>query len=591
MFIKLVKDSVFRFRKDSILILVTGMLGTFFQICAIGQIIYYARALETAKTLDILGYHIQVRSAYFFSICIAVLLLLLLSSAFLVYYSRSKIIALACSYEIFCSKRVFSIIAYLRGLCSPGTLSLYDNRMLLTMARSDARFCGRILRMLIMLVQPSVTFIVALAALFYINFVLTISVLFIMGMSMFFHYRNNLKGVSSSRKLELHAPGASKEKLNILQAAARVNCIDGDFFEWMGARFTRGEINHNIEGYRGRFQTIEEAKFINDIVMAAMLFIVVIVLGGNALINNANWGRLLVYLLALRYCLNHLKTTIVTFTSINRFYPQFSRYFHFLDSFDGATTQKDSHVGRYKIEAQSSPLQDSSSSVIIKNGDIIALVGPFKFNFYDVRMYINCMLGQKQGAAEELLRAMNVISETNGYLEGLTFRELFCFPSSYDLESLQRDLRDFGISEAMISRLPEDLNKPISREKWDRIEPEIRYSLGLLSAINSSQQWIVIDKKVLKHISPRSMDHFLRKLQEKITLIVFGEELDSVGTYGERTVAIIDGHSLIGFGDVHWFESQKENIQEKMDLAKKRLSPIQKKGKDKEEDDEPDDDI
>jgi hypothetical protein len=325
--------------------------------------------------------------------------------------------------------------------------------------------------------------------------------------------------------------------------------------------------------------------------MAVLLFIVVIVLGGNALINNAHWGRLIVYLLALRYCLNHLKTTIITFTSINRFYPQFSRYFHFLDSFDGATTQKDSHVGRYKIEAESSPLQDSSSSVTIKNGDIIALVGPFRFNFYNIPIYIKCMLGLKQESAERILRTMNVIAETNGYLEGLTFRELLCFPPSYNLESLQRDLRDFGISEAMISRLPEDLNKPISREKWDHIEPEIRYSLGLLSAIHSSQQWIVIDKKILKHISRRSMDHLLGKLYGKITLIVFDEELDRIGTYGERTVAIIDGHSLIGLGDVHWFQSQIEDIQEKMDFAKKDLTPIQKKGKDEEEEDEQDDDF
>jgi ABC-type multidrug transport system fused ATPase/permease subunit len=589
-FIKLVKDSLFRFKKDAILILATGMLGAFFQICAIGQIIYYARALERAQTLDILGYHIEARSAYSFSICIAVLFLLLLLSAFLVYYSRSKIIALACSYESFCSKRVFSIIAYLRGLCSPGILSLYDNRMLLLMARSDARFCGRILRMLIMLIQPSATFIVALAALLYINFVLTISVLFIMGISMFFHYRNNLKGVSSSRKMELHSSGAAKEKLNIMQAATRLNCIDDDFFEWMGERFTKGEINQNVEAYQGRFQTIEEAKFINDIVMAVMLFLVVIVLGGNALINNAHWGRLIIYLLALRYCLNHLKTTIITFTSINRFYPQFSRYFQFLDSFDGPITQKDSHVGRYKIKAQSSPLEDSSSSVIIENGHILALAAPFEFNFYDLPTLLKCLLGQKQGSSEKLLRTTNVIAETNCYLEGLTFRELFCFPPGYDQESLQQDLRACSISEAMISRLPEDLNKPISREKWDHIDPEIRYSLALLSAIHSSQQWIVIDKEVLKYISRRSMDHLQEKLQGKITLIVFDEELDKVGTYGEKTVAIIDGHSLIGLGDVHWFESQKENIQEKMDSAKRRVTRIQKKGKD-EEDDELDDDI
>ena len=580
-----------RFKKDSILILLTGILGTFLQICAIGQIIYYARALETAQPFDIVGYHIQPRSAYFFSISVGALSLLLLSSAFLVYYSRSKIITVACSYESFCSKRVLSKIAYLRGLCSPGAFSLYDNRVLLTMARSDARFCGRIFRMLIMLVQPSVTFVVALAALVYINFGLTISVFCIMGMSMFFHYRNNLKGAASSRKLELYAPGASKEKLNILQAAGRLTVIDEDFVEWMAARYNTGDINKNIEGYRGRFQTIEEAKFINDIVMAIMLSIVVIILGGSALIDNAHWGRLIVYLIALRYCLNHLKTTIITFTSINRFYPQFSRYFNFLDSFDGTAREENSVVRRYKIELQSSPLRECASSVVIKSGDILALGAPFEFNFYDIPTYLKCLLGRKQGRVEKVLKSTNVITERNGYLKGLSLRELFCFPQSYDLETLRRDLRDNGISEEMISRLPEDINRPISREKWDHIGPEIRYSLGLLSAIHSGEQWIIIHEKVLEHIPRRTRDHLFRKLEKKISLIIFDGELDSVGTYGERTVAIIDGRNLIGLGDVPWFEAQKKDIQDMMDLAKKPLPPIQKKGKDEEEDDELDDDI
>ena len=203
MFDKLVRDSIFRFKKDFILILITGISGTFFQIAAIGQVIYYARMFEKGNTFDILGYKLNPRSLDLFILSMAVLLLLLLLSSFLVYYSNSKIIKLSCSYETFCSKKVFSIIACRRGIVSPGLLSFYDDGELLKLTGRDARFCGRILRLLIILVQPTVTFIIALGALFYIDVLLTVIVLLVAGGSMFFHYRNNLKGASSPRKCSI----------------------------------------------------------------------------------------------------------------------------------------------------------------------------------------------------------------------------------------------------------------------------------------------------------------------------------------------------------------------------------------------------
>jgi ABC-type multidrug transport system fused ATPase/permease subunit len=587
---KLIKDSVFRFKKDFMLILITGVLGGFLQVGAIAQVIYYARVLETGKTFVILGHHIEPRSAGTLFICIAGISLLLLFSSFLIYYSNRKIIRLACAYMSFCSTRVFSIIGHLRGICSPGMLSLYNNRALLKLASSDARFCGRVLRLLIKLVQPTFTFAIALGALFYINFMLTVIVLFITGVSFFFHYRNNVKGASSSRKMENHAPGASNERRKILQAAMRLNSLEENFFKWMGAYYAQGEIKQNLEGYQERFQTLEKAKLINDILMAIMLASVALILGGSAIIHNAFWGRLIIYLFALKYCLNHLKTTLVTFTSINRFYPQLSRYFNFVDFFDLTKTPKIILTRRCKVRVRSSPFQNSASSMTLKNGNILGLVGPFEFDFYNIPIYINCLLEHKQGHVVEVLRSMQVIMESgNGHLNELSLQELFCFPRDYCLATLHQDLQSLGFPDNMIMQLPDDVGRPISRGEWDHIEPEIRYSLGLLSAIHSGQQWIVVDSKVLEHLSRRILGHLLEKLQEKITLIVFSGKLDNVGTYGETTVAIIDGQNLIGLGDVRWFQSQRKNILEKMELAKKQLPPIPERGED--DDDELDDEI
>jgi hypothetical protein len=325
--------------------------------------------------------------------------------------------------------------------------------------------------------------------------------------------------------------------------------------------------------------------------MAIMLSIVVIILGGNAIIDNAHWGKLIVYLIALRYCLNHLKTTIITFTSINRFYPQFSRYFNFLDAVDRSNRKEKSGGRSYEMKLRSSPLPESPSSVLVESGNVLALGAPFKFDFYDLPTYLECLLGNKKGLVEEVLRSMSVVSEANGYLKGLSLRELLCLSESYGLDSLRQDLRDYGVSEVLISRLPEDLNRPISRKKWDDMGREMRCLLGILGAIHASDEWMLIHEKVLSKLSRKTRDHLFGKLEKHITVIFFDGELDDVGSYGETAVAIIDGENLIGLGDVTWYEAQKSDIQKIMDSAKMSMRKRQKKGKDEEEDDELDDEI
>ncbi|MGV7224864.1 MAG: hypothetical protein ACQ9MH_25520, partial [Nitrospinales bacterium] len=328
---------------------------------------------------------------------------------------------------------------------------------------------------------------------------------------------------------------------------------------------------------------------INDLLVGVLLTAVAIILGGKAIIQKAHWGSLVVYIVALRYCLNHLNKIVVTFKSINRFYPIFSRYFYFLDSFEFPKPQKEFLTRRYKIHADSSPFEGSVSSLTIKNGDILALGSPFQFNFYDIPTYLKFLFGHDHTSVEEILRSTNVIAETNGYVKGLSFRELFGFPQNYDIGILKLDLKDHGISEEIISRLPQDLNRPILRKEWDDIETDDKYTLCLLSAIHSRKQWIVVDRKVLEHLPRTTRGHLFRKLGERIILIIFDGEIDHVGRYGETKVAIIDDQNLIGLGDINWFDSQKKNVQEKFDLAKKHLSQIRRKEED--EDDEDDDDI
>ena len=92
-------DSVWRFKKESFFILLTGFLGTSFQLLTIGLALYYAHALEKGGIIKLLGFEFQARTsvALLFLLGAGVFFFLLLS-AWLIYFSKTKTIALMRKY-------------------------------------------------------------------------------------------------------------------------------------------------------------------------------------------------------------------------------------------------------------------------------------------------------------------------------------------------------------------------------------------------------------------------------------------------------------------------------------------------------------
>lgn len=158
-FVTFSKDSFLRFKNKSFIIIISGFVGSAFQVAAVGQIIYFAKLLESGNNLQFLTYSFDPRTQEFFFVFIFFMMFFLITSSALIYYSNSKIIDLAVEYEAFCSKRISHLIARMSGGVIPGWLSIYDEKSLSRLATSDSRFCGRVLRLLVKLFQPTITFL------------------------------------------------------------------------------------------------------------------------------------------------------------------------------------------------------------------------------------------------------------------------------------------------------------------------------------------------------------------------------------------------------------------------------------------------
>ena len=142
-------DSVWRFKVQSVAILLSGFLGVTFQVAAIGQAIYYLRLLEKGKAISHFGYTFEPRSSLlFFVLFTAVVFISLLVSAWMIYFSRLKVNRLRRRYEEFCSKRALRSFAQGLRLSADGE-AFFNDRTILQTVRRDANFCGRTVQMLL----------------------------------------------------------------------------------------------------------------------------------------------------------------------------------------------------------------------------------------------------------------------------------------------------------------------------------------------------------------------------------------------------------------------------------------------------------
>ena len=385
----LLTDSVWRFRLQFFMICMTSFLGILLQVGAFGQVLYYARLLEQGEKFNFIRQSFDVSSSIeLFIVFVVSILFFLLLSSWLIYFSRSKIITLGRKYEEFCSKRIFLLLnsSFATGILDEAT---YDDKILYRLSTSDSRYCGRVLRIITNTFIPIITFAVNFLVLLYINFFLTLVVFILMTISLLFLYKINVKGATNSNLMEQYARKAATEKRQII---ARQQLVATPLTAMSIERsFISGEQKRYLDAFEGKLQAVFKSEFVSNVFFAIIISVILLMLGIFIFHKKAGWGELIIYLIALRYGLVNLRQVNKQLTSINRFYPQVRRYFHFIEA---VKNNFNSHSvdDKYTITANSKFISKFYESYQLKAGNRIGLICSVELNRYTLPFITNCLM-------------------------------------------------------------------------------------------------------------------------------------------------------------------------------------------------------
>lgn len=562
----LIGDSVLRFRRESFLILITGFFGVSFQILTIGVVLYYAKAMERGASINVIFYEFNVRtSVVFLFVCGLVILFSLLLAAWLTYFSRTRSLAFRRKYEEFCSKRIFILFGSSFKIWTPFEQDFSCDKVISKLARRDARFCGRALWMLMDFVIPFVTFLLSIGALLYINLFLTFLIFVLIGISAIFLYKVSIMAAKNSSLMERFSKPANKEYLQVIRRQKTIAVSSQEDESWLENNFfSSGAPKKFLDAYMGRLKTLEYSHLISNILFAAAVFMILLILGEKTIFEGHGWEKLIVYLLALRYMITNVKQINTKVTSINRFYPQLKRYFQFLDAtIRLQKKEKGIQPPEYSLLVSANPAMEGTlESFDIKEGNRISIISPIMLNRYTLAFLLDSLLSPSQDAVKYALGSILFVTSRYKNYPRRSLKESFGFPSYYSSSDLRKDLEQIGLWEKYKEQISDNFESPIRGEVWKHVEPDIKFALVMLNALRSNHQWLVIEEKGFGLLSDAARKFFLDQLSKRITVIVFNEDVTSIGLYQEDIIAVITQGKIIGLGYIDWFRKNQDVIKD-----------------------------
>jgi len=554
----LVQDSIFRFKKDSIIIVLSGIFGVALQALAFASILFYARAFSSGEPIQILEKDFYARTIEFLIIGSMGVSLLLSLSSLLIYYSRVIILQLSRSYSEYCSRRALNLLS--TRILLAEKKSEVNVATIARTVDSDSLLCGRVLRVILYMMIPFMTMCVTFGVLIYIDPLMTFYISLMAPFFLFPQFKTSRAGATYSLLNEKLKPKVAVEYENII----RLFMSQGSSFCRQESNaiqniFSSGAIKEYLDAFNNRLLILENSKLISNFFKAFILGFILLVMGGGISNNETGWGSLLIYLLALNYTMTYLQSSFSSITVVNIYYPQIHRYFTFLQSFYNQSDHPVSIVPNILININEKYIIGSINKIHIKQGISVGLISSLELNRYNVGSITRTLLGDDEQVLDNILSSVR-FAIPNQTFPDISFNEALGLEENTAKSELKIWFPDDNLWRSARKQLPDDLREPIRLDEWDKISVKIKYILSLISIVNSKSSFIMLSHDGLKLLEESIWKFYQKSLKDRVIIITYDNKLQNVGVYGESLIVVMDEDKILGAGNIEWFDDSRNEI-------------------------------
>lgn len=534
--------------------------GLLSQISAFAIVFYYINHIGSGELIKIDFWNTELifepRSSLHLLVFVSsVVLLFLVISALLIFYSRSLSIRLSRLYNEHC---IHSILSNLGGANVPrytkDQIDVFNDKYFQRMLISDARICGRVLRLVLTLAFPILALIVSFSVLVYLDVFLTCIIF--AAMSLYLVIQGNISKQAShtSSVFEVHTPAASKKiidffnitKLTQLGFSANLNS-QKDIFNF-------SPFKKQFDAYEARRRYVEYSRLVSGIFIAIILGLITLIMGERILANKSGWGELIIFVVALRAAMMNLQPVFNQITSINRFYPQLRRYYNFINSYPSKSLKISGNYKQTDRLLVSKPKLTTSELFLDLNvSSKYAVFFPEKLNKVSAYSLLNLMFYNS-------LNYFEIVKSTALVTDNLLIpHEL----NDQLLKQLQqKKVNGIDLPEGLALEIDNQLIKnSTSKINLTKLSQNSKLLILAITVVLANKEIILLDADELKKLALIDLDFLFSILGQKKLFIVYKEFSNNFAKWQERNAILVLGTEIIGIGTLDWVQANKLEIE------------------------------
>lgn len=295
------KDAILPHQTDILKINILDLCAVASEVAAYGVIVLFVKALQTNEPVKIQQLHLELdvsanRLLWYATISAT---FFFLANAFFRYFSKKATFLLAKRYDKFCSLRLLMALRGQNGP-GPGNYSYAVKKAII----KDSRVCGSMLKAAASFIIPLLKIIGSVAFMLYTNIWITLLVICLFPVALYFLQRLGSKTVRETQVKEKLLPLFIKQVVEKLQA--HPESIPPELNRRQ-TRFHHSDIDAYYDAHYNTRIYANQNLLIIKLSIAGMTFLILMIVGNFILLTQIQWNVLITFAIAMQFFFRSLQ--------------------------------------------------------------------------------------------------------------------------------------------------------------------------------------------------------------------------------------------------------------------------------------------
>jgi len=346
-------------------------------------------------------------------------------------------------------------------------------------------------------------------------------------------WKVNRQSVAAAKNFLKSQPKAGSEKRLLFQKLTSTYTPRARGPEHFESVIT-GNIRLANESYRRRVLVSSRSQMVTSCLMGVGISLAIALFGFQSLMEGRDWGRLFVYIIALRYFMNNLGRVTSAMVNLNRLYPSFGSLYFFLKTHREHQTVSSAPPGVLTIQSalgKSLP-SEPIPQLVLQPAMRLDVVTDIKLSTIVIPHLLESLFGLDFPKLCGLQRE-TWFTVSDYSLCQMSLREFLQLGAQDTHKTILSDWPGEFVDHSSFAFDSLSLDRPLTEGEWKDIPPSVRSAIALSAAGRSEAELIVLTSSLLSGFTHSVRQAFLERFAEK-KLLVFHD--GNVSSFNPRLV-------------------------------------------------------